>query len=287
MLPAGRASRRLPSVLTGGDLVPRVLSGVVLIGLAGACVYVGGIPLDLLVGAAAGLCAWELCDLLAALPVPAPRWLVIPFTVWLAERAVLPGAGGSTEVILSAALLAGVVAGVALRVPWSGWAAGLGGGLYLGVGLGSLLGVDHWAGVTPGVGRGLLALVAGAVIATDTVAYFAGRAVGRHRHPFFPAISPKKSLEGAIGGALGAIVVAGIAGPLALGLNPGAAIGIGLAIAVAAEAGDLAESALKRQAAVKDSGHLIPGHGGLMDRVDGLILAAPAAYALLLLIDFR
>ncbi len=285
-LPAGGASRAFPGRL-GGDLLPRLASGVVLVALVAGLLVLGGIPLDLLIGAGSVLGAWELCDLLSRLPAPAPRWLVIGLTVWLAERAVLPGAGGSTELILVAAVLAGMVAGVLLRIPWAGWAAGLGGGLYLGIGLGTLLALYHWPGAAAGVGLRLLAIVVGAVVATDTLAYFAGRAAGRHRHPFFPSISPQKSLEGAIGGLIGSVLVTGIAGPLVLGLNPAWAVVLGVLVAVAAEGGDLVESALKRQAQVKDSGRLIPGHGGLLDRIDGLVLAGPAVYCLLVLIGFH
>ena len=267
------------------DLLPRLLSAAVLIIVSAGAIYLGGVPLDVLIGVGAALGAWELAALLRRLPVPAPRWLVIALSIWLAERAVLPGTGGSLDVILPAALLAGVVAGVLLRVPWEGWAAGLGGALYLGVGLGSLLALYHWPGAASGVGLRLLAIVVGAVVATDTLAYFTGHALGRH--PFFAAISPRKSVEGAVGGAVGAMLVAGIAGSLVLSLNPFVAVGMGLLIAVAAEAGDLAESALKRQAGVKDSGRLIPGHGGLLDRLDGMLLAGPAVYCLLVLIAFR
>ncbi len=267
------------------NLLPRLVSSAVLICLVASMIWIGGIPLDVLIGVAAALAAWELGALLGRLPAPAPSWLVIGLAVWLAERAILPGAGGNLEVILPIALGAGMVAGVLFHSPWEGWAAGLGGGLYQGIGLGSLLGLYHWPGAAPGVGLRLVAIVVAAVVATDTLAYFTGHALGRH--PFFPAISPKKSVEGAVGGAVGAVLVAGIAGPLVISLNPVAAVGMGLLIAVVAEGGDLAESALKRQADVKDSGRLIPGHGGLLDRLDGLLLAGPAVYCLLVLIAFR
>ena len=267
------------------DLLPRLLSSAVLICLVASMIWIGGVPLDILIGVAAALAAWELAALLGRLPAPAPRWLLIALAVWLAERAVLPGAGGNLEVILPIALGAGMVAGVLFHSPWEGWAAGLGGGLYLGIGLGSLLGLYHWSGASAGVGLRLVAIVVAAVVATDTLAYFTGHALGRH--PFFPAISPKKSVEGAVGGVVGAVLVAGIAGPLVISLNPVAAVGMGLLIAVVAEGGDLAESALKRQAGVKDSGRLIPGHGGLLDRLDGLLLAGPAVYCLLVLIGFH
>jgi phosphatidate cytidylyltransferase len=283
-----RPGARAGAAWMRSDLVPRVLSAIVLAALVGGLLYVGGIPLDVLVGAAALLCAWELVDLLRGLPgAAAPRWLVAASAVWLAERAVLPSGAGSPEVILAVALLAGLAAAVLLRVPWSALLAGLGGGLYIGVGLGALLGLYHWPGAAPGTGSRLLGIVIAAVIATDTLAYFTGRAAGCRRHPFFPSISPQKSVEGAVGGAVGAVLVTGIALPLVLGVSAPWAVGTGLLLAVAAEGGDLAESALKRQAGVKDSGRLIPGHGGLLDRVDGLVVAGLAVYVLLALIGYR
>lgn len=268
-------------------LSARVASGAVLLILVALVLLAGGVALAILVGVAAALAAWELRGLLGRLPAEAPLWLIGGLAVWLAERPVLPGPGGDSALILAAAVLGGVIAGVLLRVPWSGWAAAIAGGVYLGIGLGSLLALDHWPGATGAEGARLLALLIGSVIATDTLAYFTGMAVGRHRHPFFPSLSPKKSLEGAIGGVLGAVAVAGIAGTLWLGIAPGLAVGFGVVVAIASEAGDLAESALKRQAGVKDSSRLIPGHGGLLDRIDSLLLAGAAAYVLLLLAGFR
>jgi phosphatidate cytidylyltransferase len=267
------------------NLTPRVISSLMLVAVVGGLLYVGGIPLDVLIGAAAALGAWELTGLLVRLPAAPPRWFVMALSVWLAERTVLPGPAGRLDVILPAALLAGMVVAVLRRIPWAGWAAGLGGSLYVGIGLGSLLSLYQWQGSNENFGLRLLGTVVGAVIATDTLAYFTGHAFGRH--PFFPSISPRKSVEGAIGGAVGAILVAGIAGPLLVSLQPLAAVGMGVIIAIAAEGGDLAESALKRQTGVKDSGHLIPGHGGLLDRLDSLLMVGPAVYCLLVLISFR
>ncbi|MDX2073914.1 MAG: phosphatidate cytidylyltransferase [Alphaproteobacteria bacterium] len=117
------------------------------------------------------------------------------------------------------------------------------------------------------------------VWATDIGAYFAGRLIGGPK--LAPAISPNKTWAGLGGGALAAALVAAIAtsfSPVPSGV--GNAIVLGLALAVLGQAGDLFESWLKRRADVKDSGTLIPGHGGLLDRVDGLILTTPV-FALL------
>ena len=116
--------------------------------------------------------------------------------------------------------------------------------------------------------------------ATDSGAYLVGRSLGRH--PMAPTISPAKTWEGAAGGFLGAMAAgAGLAALLGL---PMAATGIAAAVGVAAQAGDLLESKLKRTAGVKDAGSILPGHGGLLDRLDSLVLTIPLVYYLALLV---
>jgi phosphatidate cytidylyltransferase len=117
---------------------------------------------------------------------------------------------------------------------------------------------------------------------SDTGAYFVGRTLGRHR--LAPYISPKKSMEGAAGGLIAAILAAALLVPL-LGLPIEPLIGglLGAIGSVAGQVGDLAESLIKRQVDTKDSGDLIPGHGGMLDRVDSLLFAAPVMYYLILL----
>jgi len=122
----------------------------------------------------------------------------------------------------------------------------------------------------------ILALVL-CVWAYDTAAYVVGRRFGRR--PFMQHISPSKTLEGVAGGAIaativGALIVALFGRPFLAGAF------LGLAIGFAAQAGDLAESMLKRAADAKESGQLIPGHGGMLDRVDSFLFAAPVAYFL-------
>jgi phosphatidate cytidylyltransferase len=132
--------------------------------------------------------------------------------------------------------------------------------------------------------RGRLALltVLLTVWADDTAAYFVGRAVGRHR--MAPTLSPKKSWEGFVAGTVAAIAVAFFAlyQDRDTYLSVWEAVVLGASVAVAAVLGDLFESAVKRDAAVKDSGRLLGGHGGFLDRLDSLLFAAPAAYAVLL-----
>ncbi len=134
---------------------------------------------------------------------------------------------------------------------------------------------------------GLLLLIpVVATWASDTGAYAVGRAMGRHK--LIPSVSPGKTVEGAIGGLVASILVTWALSSWLL--RPGAhldfrwrPVGVilfGAVVSVAAQVGDIAESLLKRDAGVKDSSHLIPGHGGVLDRVDSLLFVFPVAYVL-------
>ncbi len=115
------------------------------------------------------------------------------------------------------------------------------------------------------------------VWATDVMAYFAGKTFGRHK--LAPSISPNKTWEGSIGGALGALAVAiGLKLSILAFLAWPHAIVMAILCGAVAQVGDLAESRLKRSVGVKDSGSLLPGHGGLLDRFDALIMAVPLVY---------
>jgi phosphatidate cytidylyltransferase len=113
--------------------------------------------------------------------------------------------------------------------------------------------------------------------ATDTGAYAVGRLLGRHK--LAPRLSPGKTVEGALGGlAGGALAAVGLNALLDLGQPVAAMLALGLAAAVAGQLGDLAESLIKRAAGVKDMGHLFPGHGGILDRLDSLLFVVPLVY---------
>lgn len=142
---------------------------------------------------------------------------------------------------------------------------------------------DAWRGTA------VLAFPLAVTWINDTFAYFGGRAFGRHK--LIPKVSPGKTIEGSIAGAIGGVLVALLYGAPVLGerlgfggtlLHWGMA---GLGIAALAQIGDLAESLFKREAGVKDSGTLLPGHGGVLDRFDALFFTLPAAYAFLLLVQ--
>ena len=132
----------------------------------------------------------------------------------------------------------------------------------------------------PENGRLLIFTVLLTVFADDTAAFFVGRMIGRHR--LAPAISPGKSVEGFIGGTIAGVAVTFFALYEQDVVSTGESLILGLVIAVAATLGDLFESAVKRDLGVKDSGTLLGGHGGVLDRVDSLLWAGPAAYVALL-----
>ena len=132
----------------------------------------------------------------------------------------------------------------------------------------------------PEHGRLALFTVLLAVFADDTAAYLVGRLVGRHK--LAPALSPGKTWEGFVAGTIGAIAVAFFALYEEGFLTIPESIALGAAIALAGAAGDLFESALKRDLQVKDSGQLLGGHGGMLDRVDSLLFAGTAAFYLIL-----
>jgi len=117
--------------------------------------------------------------------------------------------------------------------------------------------------------------------ASDIAAYAFGSQLGRHK--LAPAVSPGKTWEGFIGGVVVTMLVAGVGAPLLVdALSIGRAVALGALVAVVATVGDLAESAVKRSLGVKDLGNLLPGHGGMMDRVDAMLFTLPVAHLVLL-----
>ena len=155
-----------------------------------------------------------------------------------------------------------------------GWAWTMGGILYLGWLLSYLValrGLDD--------GRNWLFLALLATFASDTAAYFTGKALGRHK--LAPIISPSKTWAGTIGGLLGAVVVSllfTLPTPLQLPLSWWQAIILGLLVSLSGQLGDLVESLLKRNTGVKDSGSLLAGHGGFLDRIDSIVFAGVVVY---------
>jgi phosphatidate cytidylyltransferase len=152
--------------------------------------------------------------------------------------------------------------------------------LYLGLPIGAMLAIRERVG-PPG-----LFLLMLTIIASDTAQYYTGRALGRR--PLAVTISPKKTIEGALGGVIVGTAVLAFAGawwlavPTPVGLP--ARLVLGVVVVAAGIAGDLFESLLKRSAGIKDSSSLIPGHGGILDRIDALLFAAPVYFIALSLL---
>ena len=129
-------------------------------------------------------------------------------------------------------------------------------------------------------GPGALMTVIGIIIVSDSAQYYTGRAFGKRK--LAPVISPKKTVEGAIGGlVIASLAAIGFGRLWPVGLSELGMFATGFAIAVAGIVGDLFESALKRRAGLKDSGSLIPGHGGILDRIDSWLFAVPVFWLIL------
>lgn len=142
---------------------------------------------------------------------------------------------------------------------------------YLGMPLGLLVGIQAIGG------RAATLLLLSTIVVSDTAQYYSGRLFGRH--PLAPAISPNKTIEGAVGGLVFGTLFIALAGPRAMPVaRPASLALLGVALVTAGILGDLFESRLKRAAAIKDSSALIPGHGGILDRIDALLFATPAFY---------
>jgi len=273
---SGATGRRVADA--GATLRLRVLSALVLAPAAIALVVLGG---------------WFFVDLVALmLVIAAIEWRGLVrarFTHAAGIAATLAALAVALAVILLASLghAALALALLLAAVPLGAALARLLGSAALWTGLGiAYLGAPAlalvWLRSAAESGLAMLIWLLLVVWATDTAAYIAGRLLGGPR--LAPRISPSKTWSGLGGGMLGAGLVGALAAALAGSERLAQAAGLGAALAVVAQIGDLAESALKRRAGLKDSGRLIPGHGGLLDRVDGLLFAAPAlALAVLLL----
>jgi phosphatidate cytidylyltransferase len=257
------------------NLALRVASGVALFPVLVWLTWRGGLPFSLLLAAAAALGAAEVVMMFAPLGLPELYGIAVaglfPLAPWLAgggfptwAPVALPfaGIGLLTLHLFRTDLEAVPRRASAVALAW----------IYVAPVVASIVSLR----LRFGFGWVLLAFVL--AWANDTAAYFAGRFLGRHK--MFPRISPKKTWEGFAGGAAGSV-----AGALAMrAIDPvgdlarvsiGGAVLLGLGAAVLGPLGDLAESMLKRAAQVKDSGWLIPGHGGLLDRIDALLFVAP------------
>jgi phosphatidate cytidylyltransferase len=262
----------------------RATSAAVLVPILLAALLVGGPLIPLVVAVATGVAAWETFRLLRAAGYPSFLAMGVVLAVALVVDAALPELiedGGLLLVAVGAALIA--VGTFVLPDPRDGlatWMTTVFGALYASllafvVRLGTVA-PDMPAGAPlAGLGpeRAWIVLLVLGVWAYDTGAYFVGRQFGRAR--FLEHLSPSKTWAGLVGGLVATTVVVALL-LVGLGQPPVGAVILGPLIGLAAQAGDLAESMLKRAAGAKDSSTLIPGHGGVLDRVDSFLFAAPA-----------
>ena len=252
----------------------RVLSGVVLGAVALALIwFLSSIALLGVALVVAAVAFTEYEKIVDAIGAKVPFWTALLTT--LLACAMVPFQWVDIESVLAAALLL-----IALNVLLSDrvgaplladTAAAVLAPVYLGLPLGSLVGVHAMAG------REAVLLLIATVVVSDTAQFYTGRTFGRT--PLAPLRSPKKTREGAVGGFIIAPAFLAIAGSYWLPIaSPIWLAALGVAIVMAGIIGDLFESMLKRAADMKDSGSLIPGHGGVLDRIDALLFAAPVFY---------
>jgi phosphatidate cytidylyltransferase len=249
----------------GGELVLRVCSALVLAPIAIGTAYLGGWPFAVFWGLAAMGVLWEWISLVARSD---HRTVLMTGGASLALAVALVATG---HLLAAVIVLAISTLGVAALAPakWRTWIAA--GVPYAGA-----------LGVAPVVLRsdsadGFLAVIFlfAIVWTTDVVAYFSGRAIGGPK--LMAQVSPKKTWSGAIGGTLAAVIVAFVLAKVMALSGLFAIAMLAVVLSICAQGGDLFESFLKRRFGAKDSGHLIPGHGGLMDRLDGFITASVVA----------
>jgi phosphatidate cytidylyltransferase len=246
-------------------LMIRILSGSLFLGLVLVLVYVGSIGVYIVATALTAGALWEFRGLSDKMGFRAPSWLIYPLGAFFA----LSGTWLrliDVKLVMSLVLVAGL--GAFLFIPGrreglGRWAMGMAGAIYVGMPINYYL-------LLYGSRNGLawLLFVILAAVVSDVAALLVGMRLGRTS--FFKEISPKKTLEGAIAGVLGALAVVLFGNAVTLHVPLLHAVVIGALIGVAAEMGDLVESQMKRIACVKDSSNLIPGHGGVLDRLDSI-----------------
>lgn len=260
--------------------------------LALVILYLGGAPLAALLAIVAGLGAWEFYRIARAAGHQPMEWLGIPLAA-LIPLLVHAQHASVVRVPVSAAMV-----GVLLVLSASIWARGVEGKplgasvttvfgvLYTGAALSfgfALRYLDYAIGAL--AGASLVALPMLLTWASDVGAFFVGRAIGGRK--LIPKVSPGKTVSGAVGGLIFTVLISWLLGSYALprtaqlGMGLAGAILFGAVVSVAAQMGDLAESLIKREAGVKDSSRIIPGHGGILDRFDSLLFVLPVAYLML------
>lgn len=291
--------------MKSGELGRRLAVSAVGVPAVIALLYLGGWFISVPVATLAALGARELFGMARARgvrPFGVPGMVTAGALVLLASafpawRVFSPWALAVVGVLFMGSLAATLWRRRADQSPLGGAAVTVGGALYAGLPM-AVVPLLHelprtagWGGapLSPWAGMFAVAFPVAATWVGDSAAYFVGSAFGRTK--LAPSISPGKSWAGAMGGLAGAGAASALwyllAAPFlpAFPLSLAAAVGAGVLLGVAAQMGDLVESLLKREAGVKDSGTLFPGHGGVLDRLDALTFSLPVGYVLLALAE--
>jgi phosphatidate cytidylyltransferase len=259
-------------------MTARIAAAAILIALVLAILIAGSFWVYLGAGVILGAAVIEYWQLTRAMSAAAPLWLLLPLSYAMLLHDRLPG-WASLTFLLAAATVVGLSTQVFVRdwrLSLTRWALAVGGSLYLGYLLSFYIALYFLHRPDPNhLGFGSVIAVLGAIWVGDTVAMVAGTLFGRH--PFFPRISPRKTVEGAVAELLATSVFFGLAGPF-LNIGFPHSLFLGVLIGVFAEIGDLVESQIKRSAGVKEASHLIPGHGGVLDRIDSILLVGVVVY---------
>jgi phosphatidate cytidylyltransferase len=223
--------------------------------------------------------------------VPVPKWLALAFAAAVLAAAVWPAPSPSGITVAGGLFLAAALFATALMVAGIPTAQALSGTAVATLGLPMIvfpccaliwLARANLPGASARFGPRLILFLLVTIWGCDSFAYYVGKNFGRHK--LAPEVSPKKTIEGSIGGLVGSVLVAvGAALLFVPEFRPLEAALIGGLASTAGQLGDLVESLFKRCAGVKDSGHFLPGHGGFYDRVDSLLFAAPVVCAAILL----
>ncbi len=269
----------------------RGLSAIVIVLPLLIALALGTWALAILLAVVAAIAAGEAFRLLKAAGFPSLALFGTVLAVAFVAEAYWRPVGDKGLLLVAVGVVLAGIGAFAFKDPRDGllaWVATVFGAVYVGL----IAFVLHVAGTAPaipagaplewlGSERGWVLLLILGVWSFDTGAFLVGRQVGRHK--FLTHISPAKSIEGVVGGVVATTVVTAIL-LAALGQQPLGALVLGPLLGLTAQAGDLAESMLKRAAGQKDSGALIPGHGGMLDRIDSFLFAAPvvALYVLAL-----
>ncbi|UWQ20461.1 phosphatidate cytidylyltransferase [Jannaschia sp. W003] len=237
------------------DLAPRLITAILLLIVGGVAVWLGGVVFAALISVCVGVMIWELATIVRTGP----------------RRAMLLAGTGGGSLFLAGLVPVGLGLPLLMLTPMLAIAViresrRLMVFLPLGIILAGLSLIEHLTNF----GLAWMLWLIAIVVASDVLGYFAGRMLGGPK--FWPRVSPKKTWSGTIAGWIGAAVV-GVIWVLALDA-PWGTVGISVAIAMMAQMGDIAESAVKRRHGVKDSSNLLPGHGGLFDRFDAMLGAA-------------